>query len=196
MDTTFYLSDAEYVDTKLGAEAEEIAGTDESDVDPSQTSINVGVDDLHSTYVERGSWSRDKIFAYRTDTDGTEQAFDLTKLPQNVIDHTSFIGFSVILGRSKDRDATYASLVAGNITTRKPAGPKVVKLSDWRLAIASAMVDATKKAEFPLTLDAAKAKAIDLTTEQVRALKTDAGVIKHYNKAKGIVGGLSALLGA
>jgi hypothetical protein len=187
-------NDAEYVDTNADAEAEEIAGTEESGVDPSQTAINVGVDDLHSTYVERGSWSRDKIFAYRTDTDGTEQAFDLTKLPPNVVDHLSYIGFSVVVGRSKDRSATYASLVAGNITTRKPAGPK--KLSNWRQAIANAFVEATKKTLVPMSIDDAKAKAADLTADQVRNLKTDAVVIKHYNKLTGNVGGLSALLAA
>jgi IMP cyclohydrolase len=190
MDTIFQ-NDAEYVDTNADAEPEEFAATKESDV-----TNNTASDDAVAVAVERGRWHRDAIFAYFTDTDGNEQAFDLTRLPANVKDHLAYLGFSVYVGRSKDRKEAYNSLVEGHISMRKPAGPKAVKVNDWRKAIASAFVEATTKTLAPMTLDDATAKAVALTTEQVRNVKTDAVVIKHYNKLKGTTGGLSSLLAA
>jgi hypothetical protein len=192
MDTVFY-NDADSVDTNLDAEPEEIAGTEESDVTNSDAAVSDNI--VATDPVKRGRWSRDKIFAYFRDGDGNEQAFDLTRLPPAVVDHLSFIGFSQYIGQSKDHTAAYKSLLEGHISMRKPAGPKAVQVSDWRKAIASAFVDATKKSLAPMTLEQATAKALDLTTDQVRNLKTDAGVIKHYNKIKGITGALAALLG-
>lgn len=148
---------------------------------------------------ELSRWVVEGSIATVTDPDGNSNSFNLAALPQSVIDHLFLVGFKLVVGRADDRTKMFKALEAGELTIRKPAGPKELKLSPWRLAIAHAMVEATKKTDAPLTLDAAKEKASALTKEQVAPAKTDALVVKHFNKLNGAApngGGLAGLLAA
>ena len=123
--------------------------------------------------------------------EGVDTIYAISALPENVKTHLMFAGIVATLGRSDDREGDYAKLVSGDIRERKPP---VVKVDNWRLAIALAMVDFTKKMPSPMTLDAAKVKASAFDAAQVRAKKTDPKVVTHYNKLAGVTVGFAELL--
>lgn len=69
---------------------------------------------------------------------------------------------------------------------KTPGRVKVEKeLDPWRLASAHAIVEHTKKLPEPVSLDAAKVKATNMSREQLAAAKTDPLVVKHWRKVTG-----------
>jgi hypothetical protein len=134
------------------------------------------------------------VSVYLAGLDAPMAVYTLAGMPRPAADHLAALGLWACLSRSENMDATYARLKAGDVP--KPR-TKELKLPAWRMAIALALVDATKKAPEPLTLDAAKAKAAELPRETVAAYKLDPAVIKHYHKLQGTApAGVAALVAA
>lgn len=114
------------------------------------------------------------------DGDAVIHSFDLSRLPPEATLHARSLGVSVILGRQKPEDvvSTFEKMVAGDIPRQRE---KVLRLDNWRLAIAQAASIATRKTYAPIDLEAAKERAAKLTADQVRVRKTDPAVVKQYN---------------
>lgn len=120
--------------------------------------------------------------------------FAVAGLPKVSLEYLVALGLWTVLGRAEDMRAAYAKLEAGDVPRYQP---RELKLSNWRLAIAHALVDVTKKTPDPLTLDAAKIVAAGLPADTVRAYKVDGVVIKHYNRLQGVTPpGVAALVAA
>jgi hypothetical protein len=79
-------------------------------------------------------------------------------------------------------DTIEAVMVRGELPLRKPA---VKGLDDWRMAIAHAIVEQTKKTATPVLLDAAKVQAAAVTRAQLAAAKGDPTVVKHWRRLTG-----------
>lgn len=130
-----------------------------------------------------------------TEPNGSKSTYPLANLPAASLDHATSIGLILLLGRADNPDVAFEKLERGEF--RVAAEPKAPKVNEWRLAIAHALVDATKKSDAPLTLDQAKERAAVLNVQQVGAQKTDLTVIKHYHKIRGTQpAGVMSLLAA
>jgi hypothetical protein len=169
-----------YEDTSIIYEAEEIDGTDAA------TEVTAAYEPVEAQAKPRNRWSFDHTTGTATVVypSGNGDFFDFGALPEAATRHILAVGFKIVVGGADDMHEAYGRLLAGQITTRKPAAPGP-KLNDWRLAIANAMVDATKKLPEPLSLDDAKNRAAALSKDQVRAAKTDTAIVKAYNKLTG-----------
>lgn len=120
-----------------------------------------------------------------SEPDGTEiGTFSTAGLAQAAKDHFALAGMWGYLRGQPDVAAAHKKLVEGHVPAPRQASAEP-KLSDWRQAIALALVEATKKAPEPLTLDQAKAKAAAVSRDNLTKAKTDPVVVKHYNKITG-----------
>lgn len=124
-------------------------------------------------------------------TEGTSQQFDISNLPEACYAYVAAFGVSVLLGRSDDVTATFATLVSGEAAKPKPKAEKKVAPNFWRQAIANTYVDITKKLPNPMTLEAATIKANGLERSVLMRLKGDPAVIRHHNKLTGATQGYS-----
>lgn len=132
----------------------------------------------------RKRWRFENGTAIVRDVDGTDAPpFAIATLPQETIVRLAFDGMVARLSRSENELEAYSKILAGDFPAAKASVEKPV--NNWRLAIAMARVDAKKKAQTPVTLEEAKAWAVDLDAKVVRAYKTDLTVVKHYNKLTG-----------
>ena len=118
--------------------------------------------------------------------------FDMTTLPPLAYAHVAAFGVSVLCGRADDPAREFARRVSGAAAAAKPKAPP--KVNYWRQAIALALVDATKKSESPLTLDAATISATGMTVAHVKEAKNDPKVVTHYRKLAGITSSVAGLL--
>jgi hypothetical protein len=126
--------------------------------------------------------------------DGTSSSFDATKLPEPSKNFLLLRGMSYYLRGQAKPDEAFAELISGTVPTRREAGEAARKPNPWRSAIAHALVEMTKKADNPLTLEAASAKADSLDRTQINDLKADPVVVKHYARLTGKSASTSPLL--
>lgn len=120
-----------------------------------------------------------------SEPDGTEiGTFSAAGLSQAAKDHFALAGMWGYLRGQPDVAAAHKRLVEGHVPAPRQASAEP-KLSDWRQAIAMALVEATKKAPEPLTLDQAKAKAAAISRDNLIKAKTDPVVVKYFNKITG-----------
>lgn len=132
----------------------------------------------------RKRWRFENGTAIVRDVDGTDAPpFAIATLPQETIVRLAFDGMVARLSRAENELEAYSKILAGDFPAAKVSTEKPV--NNWRIAIAMARVDAKKKSGAPVTLEEAKAWAVDLDAKVVRAYKTDLNVVKHYNKLNG-----------
>ena len=112
--------------------------------------------------------------------DGSVETYDAHAVHNDSAHALKMVGLRDAMRTSTDRPKTYAALQAGTFGVRAPAGPK--DLDPWRMAIAHAVVEETKKSDVPLTLDQAKEKAAAVTRDQLVVAKRSPLVVKHYAK--------------
>ncbi len=92
-------------------------------------------------------------------------------------------GLTYLAGSCAKLDTLVESLKAGTYGDgRAPASKPKAAPGPWRDAVAYAIVESAKKAGRPVTLEAAKDRVATFDTAQVRNMKTDPLVVKHYNK--------------
>ncbi len=131
----------------------------------------------------RDRWKRDGDLLRRIRPDGGIAAvFNMSLLPFAATDYLSQMGLVAVLSRSETPNETFKGLCDGSFPRNRGAVEKKTKVSDWRLAIASALVEATKKLPEPLSLEQATAKALALPRGKLADAKKDQLVLKHYNK--------------
>lgn len=176
--------------------AEEVSATID-DNQPLAETQEVG--SLHVEKKHRRRWSFSDNFGIvfmaeppvSPGTEGTTQQFDISNLPEACYAYVAAFGVSVLLGRSDDVTATFATLVSGEAAKPKPKAEKKVAPNFWRQAIANTYVDITKKLPNPMTLEAATIKANGLERSILMRLKGDPAVIRHHNKLTGATQGYS-----
>lgn len=127
------------------------------------------------------------------EADGTETGqFAITDMPRATIDYCVLAGAWALMRGSDDPAAGYARLKAADLPKPR-GGERAVKLDPWRVAIAHALVEHTKKSETPLSLDAATAKAGGFNRAQLLAAKKDPVVVKHFHRLAGTSASASVL---
>lgn len=129
---------------------------------------------------------RPRMPVKRDDVAGTCTFGDVTYamdgLPPGIIRGLALRGLANLLYVSCDRDAMYAALLAGRLTSRT-AKPREV--SPWRRAIAAAMIEEAKKLGTPIAPEDALARAQAFPTAKLRECKKNLAVVKHYARITG-----------
>lgn len=116
--------------------------------------------------------------------------YNLSDLPADVVTGLSLKGLSNELRGGKTEAEAFASLKSGNVPVRAPKAE--AGLDAWRMACAHAAVEATKKSDAPLTLEAAKEKAAAFDRAKLSAAKKDPLVVKHYARLSGSGDGIAS----
>ncbi|GAN79818.1 hypothetical protein [Acidocella aminolytica] len=125
---------------------------------------------------------------------GDVLSFSTAGLPKASMDYLATLGLWSYLSRAGDMADAMAKLGAGEV----PAPKKTeLKLTQWRQAVAGAMVEACRKAGKPITHDEARTRAAEMDRGAVESHKRDPLVIKHWHKINGTApAGASALVEA
>jgi hypothetical protein len=114
-----------------------------------------------------------------------DSTYDVGALPVVARDWCVMQGAWNFMRVSKNPDATFARLVAGDLP-RQRTGEKAPKKPDtWRLAYAHALVEGTKKTDAPLTFDEATERARALDRSSLASAKLHPRVLHHYHRLNG-----------
>lgn len=143
------------------------------------------------------SWSHSEDFNVAVLTEaGEAKSYDVSTLPERSRGYLAYVGLTMFLGRAKSDELAIAfkRLVDAEGLGEHRGGRKATaapKRDFWREAAAKALVDATRKSHTPLSEEAATEKAATYTKEQMRGLRYDALVLRHFNKLSGATKGYS-----
>ena len=121
--------------------------------------------------------------------------YHVDALPEPVKRYLMMTGAWTFMRMANDPDAAFARLQSGSLP--KQRGEKAPKKPNaWRLAIAHAMVEDTKKSDDPLTLDRALERARAVDRSALVKAKVHPLVIKHFHRLNNNAGvpSLSALI--
>lgn len=147
----------------------------------------------------RGSYDTAAMSVTVTEPEVADVVYGYADLPESVKNHLALHGLWMYLRAAESPAGAFAELLKGVVVAAKVAGEKVAELSPWKLAVAHAFVEITKKLPTPMTLETATEKAGLLDRAQLAKLRMDPVVIKQHTKlfpaAPGEPSALAGLLG-
>jgi len=111
--------------------------------------------------------------------------YHVDALPEPVKRWATMQGVWTFMRMSDDPDAAFARLQSGNLPKQRTGEKKPPKPNTWRLAMAHAMVEKTRKSDSPMTLDAALDRVRATSRADLVKAKLAPLVIKHFHRLNG-----------